>query len=285
MQKDKAIGLFMGLFIGDALGAPLEFTKPQGALPTTEMVGGGWLNTAPGEWTDDGAMAMCIASSYLHYKRFYPENIFSNFKSWKNTGKYGTRNYCFDIGRTTAAAIGRATSACPYGGSSDDDDSGNGALMRIAPIIVFNSVSQRRAIAQGTAVSLMTHGSALSVEYVSAFIADVYTGLIRKQDTSRLCKSGLLSKDGSVMYTYAFSHKCVAETSSFEEALVAAVNNGGDADTNGAVTGMLAGAKYGYSNIPQRWLDKLVAKDMLLDVAERLYTLGIEATEKSGHYD
>jgi ADP-ribosyl-[dinitrogen reductase] hydrolase len=53
-----------------------------------------------------------------------------------------------------------------------------------------------------------------------------------------------------------------------------AVNKGDDADTVGAVTGMLAGRKYGYKNIPSRWLDKLVKRDELVDMAEKLYKMG-----------
>ncbi len=75
------------------------------------------------------------------------------------------------------------------------------------------------------------------------------------------------------MYTYNMAWECVRETSSFEKALVMAVNKGYDADTVGAVTGMLAGRIYGYSAIPQRWLDKLVKHDELLSMAEDLYNL------------
>ncbi len=66
MHQDKAIGMFMGLFIGDALGAPLEFIRPHEMTKTlTQMGGGGVHNTAEGEWTDDGAMAVAIADAYI----------------------------------------------------------------------------------------------------------------------------------------------------------------------------------------------------------------------------
>ena len=44
-------------------------------------------------------------------------------------------------------------------------------------------------------------------------------------------------------------------THNFRDALVAAVNLGGDADTIGAVCGQIAGAYYGYSAIPREWLE------------------------------
>ena len=117
MHQDKAIGMFMGLFIGDALGAPLEFIRPEHMTEvTSEMVGGGVHDTAIGEWTDDGAMAVAIADAYITSKRFNPEAIAMNFKMWKKTGHFGTRNYVFDIGRTCSEAIDRIT---PSGCFSD----------------------------------------------------------------------------------------------------------------------------------------------------------------------
>jgi ADP-ribosyl-[dinitrogen reductase] hydrolase len=78
------------------------------------------------------------------------------------------------------------------------------------------------------------------------------------------------------MHAYVQAWRSVSMTDSFEDALVDAVNRGYDADTVGAITGMLAGRKYGYSAIPKRWLDKLVKRDELLAMAEALYKLGGE---------
>ena len=65
MNKDKAIGMFMGLFVGDALGAPVEFMRPHEFEKVTDMIGGGVHSAEIGEWTDDGAMACCIADAYI----------------------------------------------------------------------------------------------------------------------------------------------------------------------------------------------------------------------------
>ena len=43
----------------------------------------------------------------------------------------------------------------------------------------------------------------------------------------------------------------------FERCLVATVNRGDDADTTGALAGMLAGARCGATRLPARWLDRL----------------------------
>jgi ADP-ribosylglycohydrolase len=75
MNQDNAIGMFMGLFVGDALGGPLEFTEPNTGDKLTEMIGGGVHELGIAEWTDDGAMAMAIADAYISYKRFAPSVI------------------------------------------------------------------------------------------------------------------------------------------------------------------------------------------------------------------
>lgn len=274
MHQDKAIGMFMGLFVGDALGAPNEFLRPYEIVePVTDMVGGGVHNTAEGEWTDDGAMAVAIADAYISSKRFDPENIALNFRMWRKTGHFGTRNYVFDIGRTCGEAIDRMTATQPYAGSCSFDASGNGSIMRVAPIVLANHNNMPNAVAQSIAVSLMTHGNADTVHYIAGFVAELMSG--KAEDSFDYLKH---YRDpyatGTVMYTYNMAWECVNETSSFEKALVMAVNKGYDADTVGAVTGMLAGRKYGLRGIPTRWLDKLVKKDELIDMAEKLYALG-----------
>jgi ADP-ribosyl-[dinitrogen reductase] hydrolase len=274
MHQDKAIGMFMGLFIGDALGAPLEFIRPHEMSKTlTEMEGGGVHDTAEGEWTDDGAMAVAIADAYTTSKRFNPEAIAMNFVIWKKTGHFGTRDYVFDIGRTCSEAIERITPTHPYAGSCSYSSSGNGSIMRVAPIVLANHNSLPHALAQSIAVSLMTHGNADTVNYITAFVSELMTGK-KDDDFDYLRHQRDSGSKGTINHAYITAWECVEETSSFEKALVMAVNKGYDADTVGAVTGMLAGRKYGLKGIPTRWLDKLVKKDELIDMAEKLYALG-----------
>ena len=274
MHQDKAIGMFMGLFIGDALGAPLEFIRPHEMTKTlTEMEGGGVHDTAVGEWTDDGAMAVAIADAYITSKRFDPESIAMNFKMWKKTGHFGTRDYVFDIGRTCSEAIDRITPTHPYAGSCSYSSSGNGSIMRLAPIVLANHNSMPHALAQSIAVSLMTHGNTDTVHYITAFVTELMSGK-KDDDFDYLRHQRDYGSRGTINHAYITAWECVEETSSFEKALVMAVNKGYDADTVGAVTGMLAGRKYGLKGIPTRWLDKLVKRDELIDMAEKLYALG-----------
>ena len=272
MQQDSAIGMFMGLFIGDALGAPLEFTEPNTGNPLKDMVGGGVHETSPGEWTDDGAMAMAIADSYLTYKRFAPGAIAQNFKQWRNSGTFGTRNYCFDIGNTTAEALSASSNKRPYGGSCSLMTDGNGGIMRLAPHILVNHNNKTMAIAESVAGGLLTHGTGKCVAYSATLAEELFDGARHGNPT--LFDKGIKEESGTVMGCYASAWQSVCATESFEDAVVHAINKGGDADTVGAVTGMIAGRTYGYDAIPKRWIDALVQHDKLLATATMLYNMG-----------
>ena len=65
---------------------------------------------------------------------------------------------------------------------------------------------------------------------------------------------------------------CFFTTSSFQEAVVEAVNLGDDADTTGAIAGQLAGAFYGASQIPASWLGRLALRDFIDSTASELFT-------------
>lgn len=268
MQKDKVLGMVAGLFIGDALGAPLEFTPPNiGKPPLTEMVSGGAHNVDAGEWTDDGAMARCIADAYISCKKFSPAAIRINFKQWASSGIYGTRGYVFDIGNTTREAL---SADHTYAGKTGIMYSGNGSIMKLAPIVAANHNKPEQAIAQAVAVALMTHGSADTVIYVAEMVKKLMTGM----HDDKLYAKGLTKPCQSVMGCYASALQSMEATRSFEGALIHAVNKGEDADTVGAVTGQIAGAHYGFDSIPKRWLEKLVDVDAILQEAEALYELG-----------
>ena len=79
---------------------------------------------------------------------------------------------------------------------------------------------------------------------------------------------------GYVKETYECAWWALEHSNNFEKAVILAVNRGHDADTVGAVTGQLAGVKYGYSSIPDRWLKVLKMHDDILEAADCLYQLG-----------
>lgn len=272
MNRDNAIGMYMGLYIGDAMGIALEFTEPNTGSPVRDMIGGGVHNASIGEYSDDGAMSNCIADAYIAYKRFAPSVIMQSFKRWRKSGEFGTRNYCFDVGTTTSEAMLAATNKRPYGGSSSLMTDGNGGIMRMAPHVLFNHNNKTMAIAEAVAGGLLTHGTGKCVAYSAALAEELFDGAT--VGNQKLFDKGIKEDSGTVMGCYASAWESIAATSTFEDAIIHAVNKGGDADTVGAVTGMIAGRIYGYTSIPQRWLDVLHSHDVLYFDALTLYRLG-----------
>ena len=75
---------------------------------------------------------------------------------------------------------------------------------------------------------------------------------------------------GFVLTAMRVGYAAAFGRASFEEAVVFAANLGGDADTNAAVAGALAGARFGADAIPQRWLEPLRDREVISGVATRL---------------
>jgi ADP-ribosyl-[dinitrogen reductase] hydrolase len=98
----------------------------------------------------------------------------------------------------------------------------------------------------------------------------------RRDDLQRagLTTRDTIMSDGYHRHTLHAAMWAVATTTTFEDALIEAVNLGEDTDTVGAVTGQLAGALDGFPAIPERWLKPLVWRNQLIDMAEQLIKLG-----------
>jgi ADP-ribosylglycohydrolase len=70
--------------------------------------------------------------------------------------------------------------------------------------------------------------------------------------------------------TLAIVAKSIHEAKNWKEAVLRAVNQGGDADVYGATTGQLAGALFGVESIPSGWLSMLAGRPMIEELADAL---------------
>ena len=284
MELDNKLGLFLGLAIGDALGAPLEFQKanePEDYL--TEYATGGPHNVSIGEWTDDTSMALAIAKSLIEKNSFDADDIMKKFCEWYQHGKFCTRDKCFDIGNTVYNALSSYSDSIqqnlfpqPYRGMTSEDTSGNGALMRMAPVIIV-AKDLNEAIRLAIQQTLLTHGSELCVMYSTMFAEELYTGkAIEKYSEYKLSNSINREKvmsGGFVKETYEAAWWAFLTTDNFKDCVVKAINRGHDADTTGAVAGMIAGRHYGLSKIPVEFKKHLMMYDELYNTAFELSNL------------
>ena len=290
--RDRAVGAFLGLAVGDAVGTTLEFRGRDAQERVDDMVGGGPFNLSAGEWTDDTTMALALADSLAECGTLDCRDLMDRFVRWWKEGEYSCTGSCFDIGNTTSAALSRyVRTDNPIAGSAESRAAGNGSLMRLAPVAL--RYWDDRALLDATAAeqSRTTHGSEEAVDACRAFaelLADAIAGKARTEVLAPRSFDGApavarilsgswrglarqkISSSGYVIDTMEAALWSVARTSDFRGAVLLAANLADDADTVAAVTGQLAGALYGLSGIPDDWLDRVAWKDRLLDVADRL---------------
>lgn len=287
--RNRAVGALVGLAVGDALGTMNEFSdKPRHAVLET-IVGGGPFRLAPGQWTDDTAMAMALADSLAHDPSLDACDLMNRFVSWYRRGVYSCTGTCFDIGNTTRASLIRyEETGDPIAGSTSEAASGNGALMRLAPVAIRHWRDGETLSAVADRQTRTTHGAPATIRCSRQFadllaqaIAGVPLNILLESETAGAIEGGWrgLHRDaieglGYVVRSLQAAVWAVARTTNFRSAVLLAANLGNDADTTAAVAGQLAGAIYGLAGIPREWLDTLAWRERIEDTAERLFDAG-----------
>lgn len=297
---DRYRGALLGLACGDAVGTTVEFRSRGSFEPVTDMVGGGPFQLAPGQWTDDTSMALCLAESLIHCRGFDARDQMARYLNWWRWGYLSATGECFDIGMTTRAALSRfEQDGQPYAGSADPRQAGNGSLMRLAPVVLCFQPDRAVAVAQAAESSRTTHGAPEAVDccrllahVLSKALAGVdrnawlngAAAMLQEPAVLSLATGGWVAKSvdqihgtGYAVQSLEAALLCVARTHSFREAVLAAVNLGDDADTTGAITGQIAGALYGASGIPAGWLERLHLRADITGYADGLYALSTAA--------
>ncbi len=139
MAISAAYDSIYGLAVGDAMGVPYE-TETFDAMQKNSCTGmTGFLhhNQPPGTWSDDTSMTLCTADSLC--KGFDPDDMMKKFCLWRGKKYYTAGGKVFDVGRTCRKAMDLYQEGYPaeYCGDSSINGNGNGALMRIAPMILY----------------------------------------------------------------------------------------------------------------------------------------------------
>ncbi len=299
---DRYTGCLCGLAAGDAVGTALEFQAPGSFEPLRDMTGGGPFGLEPGQWTDDTSMALCLAESLLECGGFDPHDQMERYLWWYRDGRLSSTGTCFDIGNTVQRALREyERTGKPFCGPDDEFSAGNGSIMRLAPVPLFFARGAAAAIEKSGESSRTTHGHRLAVD-ACRYFGGLLAGAVNGESRERLLSPGYrpdggVWRDGDLapeimeVASGSFARREPPEikgsgyvvesleaalwafhnSESFEEGCLLAVNLGDDADTTGAVYGQLAGAYYGFVDIPDRWFEKLAHRHMIMDYAEKLY--------------
>ena len=295
----------MGLVVGDAVGTTNEF-QPAGSFePITDMVGGGVFGLEPGQWTDDTSMALCLADSLLAQGRYDSFDVMERYDRWYKEGYRSSTGTCFDIGNQVTRSLWdfREQQRVPTS-AERTTGAGNGAIMRLAPMVIagFRSRSPREVVATARLSARETHFSVeaeAATEVFAALLVGALLGWSPQQlmDVSWASTGAafdemaarVISPDPQVRASWE------AETSgyivnglrlavhglldfpSFKDATLAIANMGGDSDTNAAIYGQLGGAFYGIEAIPPSWRERVHLGEEIDQLARDLVDLRLEA--------
>ena len=299
------MGSLLGLAVGDALGTTVEFQARDSFSPVTDMVGGGVFRLAPGQWTDDTSMALCIAASLVETGAYDPRDQLARFLHWYRDGYLSSTGRCFDIGNQTRAALEEfEATGEPYRESVGGMSAGNGSLMRLAPVAMAFCDDPEAAGRFSADSSRTTHPAVECVEACGAYgrlIAAAIEGASRTElyvlaadlaeqvtnpdlatilrGSYRVKERDEISSSGYVLHSLEAALWALARTDDFLEGALLAVNLGDDADTVGAIYGQLTGALYGRSGIPESWRNRLhdvgMIEDLAAGIADRVGTFEV----------
>ncbi|HVJ70722.1 MAG TPA: ADP-ribosylglycohydrolase family protein [Sphingomicrobium sp.] len=290
-SQDRARGVILGQACGDALGAQVEF-RPRGTFKTPkDFANGGPHRLKAGMWTDDTIMAVHLAEYILKRgDRHNTTDLMNRWLAWFRNGEGSPTGRCFDIGGRTAAALvcWERTGETLESDATRPFGDGNGAVMRVSPVAVAwpHDTARRRSMAdwQGG----LTHGflgrtcavaiaDALAVlltggtRDAAVEMADMHLG--NEWADPRYLDEPDVQSGGHCLDTTEAALWCLINSESAEEAILKAVTLGNDADTTAAVTGALAGAFWGASALPDRWVNRVYSRDTLVALADQLSLL------------
>lgn len=265
---------YLGLALGDALGATVEFMTPREIRAQfnvhKDIRGGGWLRLRPGHVTDDTTMSLALGKAIL------ADGGEVNALSCAHAFDAWMRSKPVDIGNTVRRnLIAFRRSGEPVAPPSEHD-AGNGAAMRVLPVALatlgWEDAEVRRALLAQAHVTHHNPASDAACELLVFLVQDALRGCsLRELYRGRIQPFVAAhpaftfrpkrrdNPSGWVVETLQAVLQALLDNGSFEQCLVDVVNRGGDADTTGAITGMVAGALYGPDALPKRWIKALEA--------------------------
>ena len=303
--KETLYPTILGGIIGDALGVPVEFTARNAGV--TDMIGYGTYNMPPGTWSDDTSLTMCLIENLIAEKD--ETDVMNRFVAYQDQGYWTPYGEMFDIGIATADAISRFKQGVPavQCGGNTEYDNGNGALMRIAPL-VFSLSQETDFQTRKKEIERVAHvphrhprstlGTIMYVEFLMNMY-DKHSPLDSLKIAVNTCHEELAAEDhyknefgayerifslslleadrddirsdGYVVHSLEAALWCFFKHQTFEDAVLEAVNLGSDTDTIAFITGTMAGMYYGMDNIPHKWVKALVGKEKIFNLCDRFY--------------
>ncbi|HEX3844408.1 MAG TPA: ADP-ribosylglycohydrolase family protein [Steroidobacteraceae bacterium] len=283
--RERFLGGLLGLAVGDAVAAATQHRRPGSFTPVGDLIGGGPFALPRGGWSDDTAMALCLADSLLAFNGFDARDQVERYTRWQRDGYLSATGQCLGITASTARALAMAQWRRQlFAGSHAPDQLDPEPLSRVAPVVMYFFAVEEEAVqlasdaarttCQAPAVLAACRDLAQALflalygdpkEHILAGIAPVGT-----PRAAGRAAAGAGRANGTVTEALAIAVEAFAATDNFRDAVLHAANHGGNSDVATAACGQLAGAHYGASAIPAAWRDCLLQRDLIEAYADRL---------------
>ena len=287
--KGKMFGCLYGQAIGDALGLGSEFMSKDEVIKNYPdrlknydqiIQDAHRRRRAKGAWTDDTDMMLCILEGFEN-GRFNSHQVAPNFKDWFNGEPMGIGSHTYKV--LCMGDYVEQPEMCSklWWDLSRQQSAANGALMRTSVVgLAENEIEQQAeaicklthydprcvgscVIAASIIHNLVWHDRQLSYDEIKD-IAQRYDNRILEWVDAAYNSTDISMLDLDETYSIGYTLRtlsaalwCYWHSPSFEEGLLSVVNEGGDADTNGAIAGAILGAKFGFLSIPEHYIDDL----------------------------
>jgi ADP-ribosyl-[dinitrogen reductase] hydrolase len=302
-RRNRIRGGLVGLLVGDALGVPYEFHRPE-VLPSHDAIEyspppgfeRSHSGVPPGTWSDDGAQALCLLATLLDRGCLDLEDFSRRLVRWYDEGYLAVDGIVFDIGITTGRAIrGLRAGALPQNaGPAGADDNGNGSMMRVLPLALWHQGTDEELVRDAQLQSRVTHGHMRSQVCCALYClwarrmlegsrgpwdaaVSALRGLYREDDEALRELEGSIRPDELIEGTgsgYVVdclrSARVALGQDTYRDVVRAAVKLGRDTDTSACVAGGLAGIRDGIECIPFAWRDGLRGRDLYEPLLQRL---------------
>ena len=274
-------GALLGLAAGDAVAAATQYGRPGRFSPVGDLLGGGPFDLPRGGWSDDTAMALCLAESLLACEGFDARDQVARYRRWQQEGYLSCTGQCVGITAGTARALAVAQwRQQPFSGSHDPDALDPEALSRVAPVTMYffaqpAEATERAAEAARTtcqAPAVLTACRALAQALHAALSGEPRPVILAQAQSALDAALHPIPASGgnTAPAALAAALEAFAGTRNFRDAVLSAANLGGNSDVVAAACGALAGAHYTSSAIPTLWRNSLIKKQLIESSADRL---------------
>lgn len=301
--RDRLAGGLVGLLVGDALGVPYEFRHARDIPPASLIdftpppdFARAHHGVAPGTWSDDGAHALCLLATLLERGRLDLDDLGARLLAWYEHGYMAVDGMVFDVGLTCSAAIRavRAGTPAAQAGPSGQYDNGNGALMRVLPLVLWHRGSDQSLVHDAHQQSLVTHGHlrsqvccALYCLWARRVLADesdawgeavsslrtIYASMpeaLEELDWSVRPDDAPDGNGSGYVVDALRSAHMVQAAGTYEDVVRAAIALGNDTDTTACIAGGIAGLRFGIQGIPERWRNQLRGSELYQPLLDKL---------------